>query len=192
MSLKLITPPAIEPVNPEEAKIRLRIDGTDDDSFLSMLISTARQSAEKFCRRVFINQTWDLTLNSNEVSDPLEVLKPPLQSITSITYIDTAGVTQAFSSSNYWVDTNSEPGRILLKPGGSWPSGMRDYASFIIRYIAGYGANPDDVPGAIREAMLRMVTTLYERREDVIVGTIVAEVPMDAQALLMPYKVMYL
>lgn len=54
-------------------------------------------------------------------------------------------------------------------------------------YELGYA--PDSVPGPIRLAILRIVATHYENREDEVVGTVVARLSEDAKALLDPYRV---
>ena len=51
-------------------------------------------------------------------------------------------------------------------------------------YTAGFKNVPEDIKLAVK----MMVNTMYERREDVIIGTIVAEMPLGVKALLMPYK----
>lgn len=51
------------------------------------------------------------------------------------------------------------------------------------------GYTPDRVPGPIRLAILRTVATHYENREDEVVGTVVARLSADAEALLDPYRV---
>ena len=54
-------------------------------------------------------------------------------------------------------------------------------------YELGYAA--DDVPGPIKLAILRTVATHFENREDEVVGTVVARLSSDAEALLDAYRV---
>lgn len=62
----LVTPPSTEPVTLAEAKLHLRIETamTDDDTYISALITAARQSAETITRRAFIIQVWRLVLDA--------------------------------------------------------------------------------------------------------------------------------
>ena len=63
MAVKLITPPALEPISLQEAKAHLRVDFGDDDDYISALITAARDFAEGFTRRAFLTQSWLLALD---------------------------------------------------------------------------------------------------------------------------------
>lgn len=64
MVLKLTTAPAVEPVTLNEAKVHLRVDISDDDELIKLLITAARLNAENVCRRAFVTQKWGLYLDS--------------------------------------------------------------------------------------------------------------------------------
>lgn len=186
MSLKLITAPTAEPVTLLEAKDHLRVDGADEDALISVLITAARKWCEEYTGRQFVTATWDWTMDSFCPSFVAPI--PPLQSVTSIKYLDTAAVEQTLASSVYRVDAVSEPGRIALDYGQSWPSTHPVINAVTIRFVAGYGA-PQAVPEPIRQAMLILIGEMYEQREESLVGTIQSSVPFGVRALLTPYKV---
>lgn len=148
---------------------------TTADPELNRLIKSARQVCENLSRRAFITQTLELVLNafpSNEIDLP----RPRLQSVTSIKYLDSDGVEQTLSASGYVVDTDSEPGRVYLAYGESWPT-TRDIQNAVrIRYVAGYGA-ASAVPESLKQFMLTLIAQAYEYREPVVTGTIVSEMP---------------
>lgn len=193
--------PAAEPVTLIETKGFLRVDGSDDDQLISGLIASARQAAESFTRRAFITQTLKLQLDAfptkplgwwdgvregsiiTEQVATLELPRPPLVSVTSVTYFDVDDTQQEFAASNYFVDTDNEPGRLILKAGKTWPS-TRSTAAVIVTYKAGYGADATKVPRPIRDAILHHVAYLYDHR-----GTDMAPA---AQSLLAPYRVLRL
>lgn len=63
LSLKLITPPVIEPVSLALAKQHLRAWSTVDDTYIPILITTAREWCESYMHRHIFNQTWQRTLD---------------------------------------------------------------------------------------------------------------------------------
>jgi uncharacterized phiE125 gp8 family phage protein len=71
MALRLVTPPTVEPVSVQEAKLHLRlitditdISNTAEDNLIGVLISAAREYAENVCRRAFVTQSYLLTLDA--------------------------------------------------------------------------------------------------------------------------------
>lgn len=192
MGKKIITPPTTEPVELAQVKSHCRVDGNDDDSLLTMLIAVARASAEHRTGRQLITATYDLVLSAFPSGDAaIRVPVPPLQSVTSIAYIDTTGATQTLNASKYVVDTVSAPGRISPAYGESWPATRSDYNAVTIRFIAGYGANASAVPTPIKQWMLMQIATLYAQREMIAQGQPVNEIGRSlVDGLLDPYVIL--
>lgn len=182
----LVTGPDHEPIDLDEAKAHLNIDSTDDDVYISALITAAREWVENFTQRALITQTWYYYVDSfrREIVLPF----PKLRSVTAITYVDTNGDTQTLSSTVYTADAYKEPGRIVLAYGRSWPSTRSQINAVRIEYVAGY-EDASDVPQSIKHAMMIMISHWYENREPVVVGSNVASVPMSVEALLWPHMV---
>jgi uncharacterized phiE125 gp8 family phage protein len=63
VQLKLVTPPAEEPVTLAVAKAHLRVDISDDDTLIPYYLAAARRLCEKEVRRAFVTSTWDLVLD---------------------------------------------------------------------------------------------------------------------------------
>ena len=191
MALVLVTGPATEPVSKAEAKLHLRVDGTDDDDHIDALIVSARMHVEAILRRALITQTWKLVLDSWP-TEIVKFAKPPLASVVSVTYLDEAGESQTFAAGNYIVDTASEPGRLILAKNASWPSEeLYPLGAVRIEYTAGYG-DAEDVPQAYKQAMLLLIGHFYENREAVVAaqGANIQELPMAVMALLFPTRVL--
>ena len=112
-ALRLKTSPAKEPVSLAEAKLHLKIEATDtgEDSLIKRLIVVARRRAEVSTGRALVTQTWTLALDGFP-GGVIEVPRPPLSSVTSITYIDPEGATQTVAADRYRVDAQREPGRL--------------------------------------------------------------------------------
>lgn len=189
MSLKLVTAPTVEPVTLAEAKDWARIDGTEEDGLISGLISSARSLSETFTRRSFINTSWRLSLDKFPSQNYIVLPQTPLSSVTTLKYYDTSGVLQTYSSALYSVDTDSEPGRLILNPDGDWPNIQTDKLSAVqVNYISGYGATADLVPADIKTAIKMLVAHWYDVRPAVSIENL-KEVPMAYSNLLWQYKV---
>lgn len=186
-ALKLITDAASEPVTTDEAKDHVRADHDDDDTLIGTLITAARQQAELYTGRSFINTTWDYSLP--EWFDVARLPRSPLSSVTSVKYYDANNTQQTLSSSYYLVGTNGDPGIVSLADGYTWPTLYYRPHPITIRFVAGYGATAAYVPQAIKQAILLMVGDLYANRESIVVGTVSSRIALTAQALLGPYRV---
>lgn len=166
---QLVTPATLKAISVDDCRTRLRISDTFDDLDLDLMIDGVTDATEQFLNKALLTQTWKLFIDSS-FPDVIELPRPPLQSVTSITYIDSDGAEQTVATSVYDVDTNSLPGRIFEKHNQTWPSDVRDQINAItIEYKAGY-TSAALVPGAIKNAMLMHVGHLYENREAVIIG----------------------
>lgn len=184
MGLSVQTAATQEPVRLEEAKRMLRVTVSDEDQLIRNLIIAAREYCETFTGRQFVSATYDYTLDA--WSDPILLPKPPLSSVTSISYVDEDGATQTLSSAIYDVVTNVEPGRVRLAYDQSWPTIRAQDEAITIRFVAGYG-DPDDVPETVCHAINLLVGHLFEHREAVIRlarGQMMAELPLALKSLL--------
>lgn len=195
MALVLVTAPTVEPLDlATQVKPHLRVDIADDDTLIAGYLTAARVHVEQaVCRRALITQTFDLYLDGWPKGDFLQLPRPPLQSVTGVYYTPDGGSEQTFASSNYVVDTASEPGRVVLASSASWPGGTLKPANGVrVRFVAGYGAAGTAVPGPIKSAILLMVGDLYENREDTIIasGITIGKLPRGVEMLLMPYRVL--
>jgi uncharacterized phiE125 gp8 family phage protein len=194
MKLELITAPALEPVTYDQVIHHLRMDLFDealDESFqlyIDRLIAAIRRACEAFTNRAFITQTWRQYLESWPSKNYIELLKPPLQSVTHVKYTDLDGVQTTLDAASYTVDIKSIKGRVVLIPNESWPS-VSLYSSnpIEIEFVAGHGDNPEDVDAGIQHAILLQIGDLWENREDFRDGNLVK----PSEMLLWPYKVFY-
>lgn len=187
MFTKLIVEPIEEPITLDDAKDHLRVDGTDEDALIMAYIKAARRQCELVARRAMVTQTWELALEAWPAGCYIQLPYPPLQSVTSVTYVDSAGVSAVMSSADYLVDTYRQPGRVSLGYNKSWPSvTLRPGPSIVVRYVVGYGA-PKDVPETYKQAIKLLVGHYYENREAVVIqaGAMATQVPMAVDALLM-------
>lgn len=176
-----------EPITLAEAKLHLRVDHEEENTYITSLIVSARFWAENYTKRSFISRS--LRLSMDWFPDVILLPRGVTQSVTSIKYYDTGGVDTTLSSSVYSVDTDNEPARITLAYNQSWPD-FRAIANTIrIVWVSGYGAAATAVPDPIKQSMKLAIGHWYENREIVPIGHIVQELPMAAKALLDPFRI---
>jgi hypothetical protein len=210
---QLITAPTYEPVTLAEAKDHLRLEHDTDDSFVLGLIATARQHLEKVLWRAFLSQTWELTLEGfpgtglrwsdlgfrgsalypfpsrsrflQKDWDAIELPLGEVQSVTSVTYVDVAGVTQTLATSEYQLDT-SLPAKLRLPYGKTWPDARSQWDAVKIRYVVGW-ANPSKVPAPLKAAIKLLVSQMYEHRTPEVDRAMTA-IAFSVDALTAPFS----
>ena len=189
MTLKLITAPATEPVSLADAKLHLRVDGSDEDDLITALIQASREAAEHQLGRALITQEWERVLDAFPPAE-IELGMPPVTGITSVTYIDTAEVSTVMDAADYSLDADRLPGWLLPAYGEDWPSTLDTPNAVRVRFVCGYGASASDVPAAIVAWIKIRIGTLYKHREQIAVGVSVSDLPgAFVDRLLDPYRV---
>jgi len=190
-TLECTTPAASDPVTVAELKAHARItSGSVEDTYLTTLITAATDVVQRLTRRQLINATYAFGLRQwPSGNGPIELPRPPLSSVSSVTYVDSDGTRQTMDAGDYAADDARQPGRVEPVYGEVWPSARDEANSILITYVAGYGAAGSSVPAALRQAILLMATHLYEFRDPVVIGGSVAEVPRTVDALVSPYRV---
>ena len=163
-SWKVTTQPLSEPVDLDEVKFFSRIDTTEEDDLINGFIESARWAAESYMGRAIINQTITTVLDYWP-GQVFELPRPPLVSVTEIVTVDEDDAETEYDSDNYYLNTNAEPGMIIIKRGSTLPiNTARDYGRFIIRSVHGYGTDSLDVPRPIREGIMLWVGVIYATR----------------------------
>jgi uncharacterized phiE125 gp8 family phage protein len=161
MKHSIITPPTLEPVSLAEIKARARIDVSDSDGILAGYMLEARQWVETVSGLALMTQTIDAYYDEFE-DDCLVLPKAPAQSITSLTYLDTAGATQTLSSVYYVLNKRSRVNEVELAYGYCWPVTIDQDNAITVRYVAGYGSTMSDVPEPVRGAIMLYVRYLHD------------------------------
>ena len=156
--------PTAEPVTVAEVKSQSYIDHDDHDAQIALLIAAARDHIERYCNITALTQTIEAKCDCFD--DFAYLPFAPVQSISSITYIDTDGSEQTLSSSVYELRADDLEGSIVLQYGQSWPA-RRVNTRITVTAVVGYTT----VPPAIKHAMLLLVALGFENREAQELGT---------------------
>lgn len=206
MRVEVITAPVEEPIKLAQARKFCRIDAdiTDEDSLISdVWIPAARQFVEAQTSRALAPQTLQAVFDRFPRRRILPLPRFPLIEVVSIKYDDATGTEQTLGASSYRVVNHSAPGAVYA-PGG-WPSASPQPGAVRVRYRAGswfthtgeYGEGeaPAQESELLREearqAMLLLINHWYERREHVIIGASVADVPDTVARLIRKLKIHY-
>lgn len=186
MALKLITAPSTLPVSLAEAKLHLRIDAADEDALVTALISAATQGAEQETGRAIMPQTWAVTLDA--FPEAIELMRTPVQSVTSVKYFDEAGVQQTLPGSLYSLDNSEDAGFAYVVPAydTDWPDTRDQVNAVEVIYTAGY-ADAAAVPEIIKAWIKLRVGALFENREAWTLGKSIEPNPF-VDRLLDPYR----
>lgn len=173
-ALVTVTAATEEPVTLAEAKLwcKVELDEMADDDLIAGLIATARGRYEEFTGRALLKQTFDQYLDRfpNYADGAVMPMRWPLVSVSSIRGFQTTDATDtggiAMSTSDYYVDTAHEPGRVLPISTRTWPTATRTINAGIMRFIAGYSTSPTGVPEQAKERLKKMIAAGYEHRGD--------------------------
>lgn len=195
MRLSLVTAPASEPITFAEAKLHVKVESsvTADDALITSLIVAARGKVETDAQRQLITATWKAILDRfpNNDTEVIELPLPPLQSVSSVQYVDTAGALQTWAASNYIVEASAGPwareGRLAPAISQSYPDAGVVPEAVRVQFIAGYGA-ATSVPQELKQAMYLLIGHWYEHREAVRLGEVPASVPFAYEALIQAFQ----
>lgn len=188
MKSKVTTAPASEPVSLAELKLSLRITDTAQDSILTQYISDARDMAERYTGRKFIEQTltsytdsyptiggeWWQGWRQGHVGYQTGTRHAicfdwaPAISITSVVTIDSSNTESAYAATNYYLENYDDDKlpKMQFNDSASLPGDLRDENGWKIVWKAGYGTASTDVPASIRRAIIVLAGHLYENRGD--------------------------
>jgi uncharacterized phiE125 gp8 family phage protein len=150
-----------EPLDTVSAVEHLRAQGAGADSEIARLVSAARAYVENYTGTRLITQT--LALRSDDWADLENLPVAPVQSITSISYVDTDGATQTLAGSVYDARLYGLAPTIVLKFNQVWPT-IQMGSLITVTAVVGYGAAAD-VPSDLIHALRLLLGDFYQFRE---------------------------
>lgn len=127
--------------------------------------------------RAIITQTWEMKLRRFPIGKAaITIPLPPLQSVSSITYVDSDGDEVTLDTNLYQVvNRGKHKSRIAPAWGQTWPSTRDQEDAVTVTFVAGYGDAAADVPTNLINAGLLLVADLYGHREAQSIGSVIYE-----------------
>lgn len=112
----------------------------------------------------------------------------------SVVYFDESNAQQTLATAAYQVQSRGEDcGRVWLNAaaGYSWPTVYSRPDAVRVTYTVGW-STPANVPGPLKQAVLLLVSQMYEYRTPEITGTIATTLQFTIDALTSPYRLLRL
>lgn len=148
-----------------EAKLHLRVDGTDEDALIGIYINAAEQAAIKAMDRgVYADNT---------------ALQAAMTAAPAALTAATAAYTAAVTAADAMTDATEQAAALQVAETA--------YMRAQVAYRQAFDGIV--VSDQIKAAVLLTVGHLFANREDVVAGASVSALPHGADCLLQPYKV---
>jgi len=185
--LTTVTPPNIEPVSVDDARLQTRAS-SGEDAILTLCIKGARAACEGRIQRALINRVVEQTFDGFDALG-LALQLRPVVSLTSVKYDDTSGTERTLASCQ--LNTVGDVAQVLPPIDTEWPETQDGKVGTVrVRFTAGYGTATTNVPDDIRTWLLLTIGYLYSQREAFDLTGKVAEIPTRfTDSLLDPFRV---
>jgi uncharacterized phiE125 gp8 family phage protein len=185
VSLIQVTKPSAVPITLAELKAQVRYYEADEDAISIGYIRSAVDYIEASSGLRLITQSWAYSVDCwPHQCDYLRLPLHPVQSITSITYLDAvAGAPTVLDPGVY----SFRGDRITLAPNAAWPSVWHGYDTITVELVAGFGEDHNSVPESLRHAVSLLAAFWWEQRTAASIGPDsgpVSDVPFSVREIL--------
>ena len=202
---------ATDYVSLAEAKQHLRVTASDDDSYISGLISMAVDACSNYLgysiRKGTAKYGFDSFTGSPALINPVNGLNIPsgnylrvnsrVLSLVSVSYVNANQAVTAFSGSD-WITAPDPMGNysrnIFINTAPD--SITDDTIKYIVEVTEGFNpvgtsaVDPDTIfPMAIKHAALLLIGQYYDNRNAIVVGATQNKISLGFEYLLDPYKI---
>jgi uncharacterized phiE125 gp8 family phage protein len=139
---------AAEPVTATQVKLQCGIATADStyDDMITRMIATERGFVERYCGIKIYTQT--VSMKCDDFSDFERLPAAPLQSITSVSYVDTDGATQTLATTVYETRIDGLAPSIVLKYNQVWPAVQLGSRVTVVA-VAGFTVIPSEITSAM-------------------------------------------
>ncbi|WP_427025899.1 head-tail connector protein [Aureimonas ureilytica] len=171
-----------EPVSLGEVKRFLRLERDDEDAIVARCISAAREAVEAQTGLVLTERRLRLSFEPDPARDRLALHRRPLRDVAEAIGYDEAGAAVPLEPASFRLDP---------QPFGAWlqlPAGLAARAPNGVELELRAGEAPDDVPEALKLAIVRLAGAAFETRGAVSPALQPAFMPPLARALIAPFR----
>lgn len=174
-----------DPISLAEIKEQVSQDHDLDDDLLTALRDAAIETVEEAQSTILAQATMTLTLSYWPRDGVFVIPRYPVQSITSITYLEEGESTPTtWAASNYRLESDTFPPRVVVKKDIITPTASLESGNPItITFVAGYADG--QVPDTPLQSVRFLTAHWYANRESVAVGTIATKIPDTFMSLIM-------
>ncbi|WP_051534688.1 head-tail connector protein [Deefgea rivuli] len=162
-----LTLPASEPVSLADMKSYLKVDHTDEDALINILIPAARRRAEHLTGQIIAQRTF--RVDACKFGDGVLPLSP-VQSVSAVQYLDINGALQTLLGVDFFPYPLSPQ---IFAPTTGWPT-VKSGKPNAVQVICTAGMSP--VPEDIVAWVMLRVSTAFENR-NAITDLKVGELP---------------
>ena len=200
MEITLLYSSTVEPATLSEAKTFLAVDHDEHDSLISALIQAARERAEEYCNRSFVEKKYRLSLDTwppripSTMHASLRLPRGPVAEVVHVKYKNGETV-ETLAESKYTFSSTQLP--TILHFIDDLPPVPMAHNAVEIEYITGKYSNTPDTEGdeiipfpePVSTAIKMLTRTMYDHRDDMVIGAAVSQLPQSAEYLLKNYRV---
>lgn len=145
-----------------EAKNHLRVSGSDQDDYITLLIEASTEKLERDINRGILTATWQQAMYAFPAEGkPLDIMMGMNTSVSSITYVDSDGVTQTLDQS-LWTYSQARGCIFNANPDNVWPDTDMDTIGdkVFVNFTCGV-SDAGCVPRMMKQAILLEVGRAY-------------------------------
>lgn len=154
----------------------MRDDDTTQSNVIAIMVESAIRQAEAICNASFGTKTYAVYKDGVKGGEKLYLPFAPVRSITEVAKVN----------QNTGAETVITTGFATFGMDRKWMVFDAD-GIYKITYATGY-ATPANVDKRVKEAILQILSENWERRDQILVGTIRTIVPQNAAIKLGPFR----
>ena len=146
-------------------EVQKQVGDTSEETYLTALITSAREYCEDFQNRAYITQTWEASWDHWPCRE-IELPKGRLQTVDLVSYKNSGGVTSTLAATtDYVYSPRGILGRLTPAYGKTWPPFVPfPLDAIIVEFTCGYGGTAASVPAKVIQAMKMLISHWYVNR----------------------------